>query len=332
MISTANNTLIYRFFLNLFFIFFISASVFAQKPKSELLQEKTSVTENITYKNDGKGNPISLDIYRPKNSSQKRLPVVIYLHGGAWVEGDKMINADNYIENTILKLVEKDFIVISANYRLVSENVHFPGPVEDTKDVVRWIRKNSEKYSFDSDNIGFWGVSAGAHLSLLSAYTPDNEFVGDPELSKYSGKVNYVVDNFGPTDMNRLLHTRAPKPLLFIVGLISKKIIDIRTKLAKGITGYDIKTDRKKVIEVCKIISPINYSEQTVPTLILHGNKDKIAPIRHSKRLVKMLDKTATPHSLIVVEKGNHGFRDTDATYQNELNDAMVNFIISQKK
>lgn len=333
MKSAANFTDINRFFINLFFIFFFSASLFSQKQKSKLLQEKTSVSENISYKKDGLGNPILLDIYRPKNTPAiEKLPVVLYLHGGAWVEGDKMINADNYIENTIVKLVEKNHIVISLNYRLVNENIHFPGPVEDTKDAVRWVRKNAERYGFDSDNIGFWGVSAGAQLSLLSAYTPDSEFVGDPELSKYSGKVNYVVDNFGPTDMNRLLHTRAPKPLLFIVGLISKKIIDIRTKLAKGITGYDIRTDRKKVIEFCRTISPINYSGNTVPTLILHGNKDKIAPIRHSKRLVKMLRKTSVKHSLIVVEKGNHGFKDTDPTYQNELNDAMVDFIISQKK
>ncbi|MDF2553177.1 MAG: alpha/beta hydrolase [Chryseobacterium sp.] len=329
---SANNTHICRFFINLFFILFISTFIFAQKPKSELLQEKTEVTEDVSYKKDGKGNSILLDIYRPKNSSQKKLPVVVYLHGGAWVEGDKLINADNYIEKTILKLVEKDFVVISANYRLVREDIHFPGPVEDTKDVVRWIRKSAEQYGFDPDNIGFWGVSAGAHLSLLSAYTEDNEFIGDPELSKYSGKVNYVVDNFGPTDMNRLLHTRAPKPLLFIVGLISKKIIDIRTKLAKGITGYDIRTNRKKVIEVCKTISPLNYTEHTVPTLILHGNKDKIAPIRHSKRLRKMLKKNQTENSLIVVKKGDHGFKTTDVTYQNELNDAMVSFIIAHKK
>lgn len=332
MNSASNNTNIYRFFLSLFFIFFISASIFAQKAKSELLQKKTSVTEDISYKKDGKGNLILLDIYRPKNSTEEKLPVVIYLHGGAWVEGDKLINADNYVEKTILKLVEKSHIVISLNYRLVSEDVHFPGPVADTKDAVRWVRKNADKYSFDSENIGFWGVSAGAHLSLLSAYTADTEFLGDPELSKYSGKVNYVVDNFGPTDMNRLLHTKAPKPLLFIVGLISKKIIDMRTKLAMGITGYDIKTERKKVIEFCKKISPLNYTQNTVPTLILHGNKDKVAPIRHSKRLIKMLDKTATPHSLIVVEKGNHGFRNTDEAYQNELNNKMVDFIVSQKK
>ncbi|AYN01585.1 alpha/beta hydrolase [Chryseobacterium sp. 3008163] len=271
-------------------------------------------------------------MYRPKNSGQEKLPVVIFLHGGAWALGDKVIAPDNYIEQTILKLTEKNYAVLSVNYRLVSDYVHFPGPIEDSKDAVKWVRKNADQYGFDVENIGYWGVSAGAHLSLLSAYTPDNEFVGDQELSKYSGKVNYVVDNFGPTDMNRLLHTRAPKPLLFIVGLISKKIIDIRTKIAKGMTGYDVNTERKKVIKACKTISPLYYTENTVPTLILHGNKDKIAPIRHSKRLNKMLDKTKTTHELIIVKKGNHGFKDTDKAYQDELNNAMVNFIVSQIK
>lgn len=329
---STNNTNISRFFLNLFFILFFSASLFSQTTKSLLLQEKTFVSENITYKKDGKGKDLLLDIYKPKNATEEKIPVVIFLHGGAWALGDKVIAPDNYIEQTILKLTEKNFAVLSVNYRLVSDDVHFPGPIEDSKDAVRWVRKNAEQYGFDSENIGFWGVSAGAHLSLLSAYTPDNEFVGDPELANYSGKVNYVVDNFGPTDINRLLHTRAPKPLLFIVGLISKKIIDIRTNIAKGMTGYDIKKERKKVIEFCKTISPLNYTQNTVPTLILHGDKDKIAPIRHSKRLMKMLDKTTTSHSLIVVEKGIHGFKDTDATYQNQLNDAMVDFIVSQKK
>jgi acetyl esterase/lipase len=332
MTLETNNTNISRFFLNLFFIFFFSASLFAQTSKSILLQDKTAVSENITYKKDGKGKDLQLDMYKPKNSTQEKLPVVIFLHGGAWALGDKVIAPDNYIEQTILKLTEKNYAVLSVNYRLVSDDVHFPGPIEDSKDAVRWVRKNADQYGFDAENIGYWGVSAGAHLSLLSAYTPDNEFVGDQELSKYSGKVNYVVDNFGPTDMNRLLHTRAPKPLLFIVGLISKKIIDIRTKIAKGMTGYDIKTERKKVIEAYKTISPLYYTQNAIPTLILHGNKDKIAPIRHSKRLNRKLEKTKTPHQFIIVKKGNHGFKDTDKAYQDELNNAMVDFIVSQTK
>ncbi|MFL9834320.1 alpha/beta hydrolase fold domain-containing protein [Chryseobacterium terrae] len=324
----------YRFLKSLFFLFLLTISTigFSQNQKSKLLFEQANVSENIVYKTDETGNNVQLDIYRPKNAGTEKLPVVMYLHGGAWVEGDKLITADNYIENTILKLLEKKYVVISINYRLVNENRHFPAPIHDTKDAVRWVRKNAEEYHLDQNNIGMWGVSAGAHLSLLSAYTQDEDFVGDPQLAKYSGKVNYVVDNFGPTDMNRLLHTRAPKPLLFIVGLISKKIIDLRTKLAKGITGYDIKTERKKVIEACKKISPLTYAQNTVPTLILHGNKDKVAPLRHSKRLKKLLKKADTQNSLIVVEKGNHGFKNIDETYQNELNDVMVDFIVSQKK
>ncbi|MDQ8143158.1 alpha/beta hydrolase [Chryseobacterium sp. CFS15] len=310
----------------------ISTFGFSQKQKSQILFQAASVSENIAYKTDESGKKIQLDIYRPKNTDDKKIPVVVYVHGGAWVEGDKIITADNYVENTILKLLEKNYAVISINYRLVSENLHFPAPIQDTKDAIRWIRKNADQYHLDENNIGMWGVSAGAHLSLLSAYTQDNEFLGDPELSEYSAKVNYVVDNFGPTDMNTLLHTRAPKPMLFIVGLISQKIIDIRTNLAHGLTGYDIKTDRQKVIEVCKTISSLNYTQNTVPTLILHGNKDKVAPLRHSKRLNRMLKKAGTEHSLIVVKKGNHGFKNTDKAYQDELNDEMIKFILSHEK
>lgn len=310
----------------------VSVLGFSQKQKSTLLFEQANVAENIAYKTDENGKGVLLDIYRPKNARSEKLPVVMYLHGGAWVEGDKVIAADNYVESTILKLLEKNYSVISINYRLVSEERHFPAPIQDTKDAVRWIRKNAEQYNLDKNNIGMWGVSAGAHLSLLSAYSEDNEFTGDPQLSKYSAKVNYVVDNFGPTDMNRLLHTKAPKPLLFIVGLISKKIIELRKKLAMGITGYNIKTEREKVIEICKKISPLYYTQNTVPTLILHGSKDKIAPLRHSKRLKKMLKKKHTAHKLIIVKKGNHGFKNTEESYQNELNEAMVNFIVAQKK
>lgn len=328
--NTKNN----RFLKSLFFLFLLTISTFgfSQKQKSTLLFEHANVSENIAYKTDETGKDIQLDIYRPKNTDNKKLPVVMYVHGGAWVEGDKVITANNYVESTILKLLEKNYVVISINYRLVTENIHFPAPIQDTKDAVRWVRKNADKYNLDENNIGMWGVSAGAHLSLLSAYTEDKDFLGDKELSKYSAKVNYVVDNFGPTDMNRLLHTSAPKPLLLTVGLISKKIIDIRSKLIKGITRLDGKENKKEVVEFCKTISPLHYTQNTVPTLILHGNKDKIAPLRHSKRLNKMLEKEGTAHQFIVVKKGNHGFYTIDKVYQDELNDAMVNFILSQEK
>lgn len=96
------------------------------------------------------------------------------------------------------------------------------------------------------------------------------------------------------------------------MGLVSKRIIDIRTKLIKGITGIKDINDRKEIVVFCKNISPINYQEKTVPTMILHGNKDKITSIRHSKRLKKMLKKQNQTHELVIIENGDHGFKTTE--------------------
>lgn len=339
MKSTPNNT-IYRFFKSLFFVLILTLShsghsqnlVQPDIPKSTVLLEKTAVSEDIVYKINKAGDPVLLDIFIPKTNKNLKLPVVIYVHGGGWVEGDKMIRSDTYIEDMILKLTEKQYAVISINYTLVNENLHFPLPIEDTKDAVRWVRKNSDKYNFDPGNIGFFGTSAGAHLSMLSAYTPDTEFVGDPELSKYSGKVNYVINNFGPSDMNTLLHTRAGKIPVFFIGLFSKKIVDLREKLVYGITGYDIKTDKRKVVEYLKTISPVHYVQGGIPTLTIQGNKDQVVPLKQAKKLYRKLKKENIQNHLTVVENGLHGFRTTNKEELDKIVDKMVNFIEMQRK
>lgn len=335
------NTITYRFFLNLFFIFLLSSSnlFYSQPPNLEtsapqttILPSETAYSENIIYKTNHEGKPIKLDIYKPKKSTTEKLPVVIYVHGGAWAKGDKTIRSGSYIESFILKLVEKNYAVISIDYTLVSETVHFPLPIQDTKDAVRWVRKNAGKYNFDADNIGFFGASSGAHLSMLSAYTDDHDYVGSAELKPYSAKVNYVVSNFGPTDLNKLLHTRLGKVPVAIVGLFFKSIVEIRQKLVFGISGYDIKTEKRKAVDYLKTVSPINDVETAVPTFILHGNKDKVAPVKHSKKLVRKLKKQNIEAQLVTVEDGAHGFGTTDKAYMDQLNDKMVNFIVSHTK
>lgn len=339
MKSQIKNKIIYRFLTNLFFVFFLSLSglgfsqnqIEAEAPQSFILPEKTIFSENIAYKTNNTGSPVYLDMYLPKKTSAKKFPVLVYVHGGGWVKGDKTVRADSYIENLIAKLIEKQYAVISIDYTLVNANTHFPTPVQDTKDAVRWIRKNAGKYNFDPDNIGFFGTSAGGHLSLLSAYTTDQEFVGDPTLSAYSGKVNYVVNNFGPADLNKLLHTRVGKIPVFFIKLFAKNIVDLREKLVLGISGYDIKKDKKKVVEYFKIISPINYTHNGVPTLILQGNKDKVVPLKQAKKLHRKLRKEKVQNTLTIVKDGLHGFRTTDKVYMDQLVDEMINFIVLQK-
>lgn len=340
MKSLTNNISIYRFFTNLFFV--LSLSLFnvaysqnqlePKTGKSTLLPTLSAVTENVVYKTNEKGNSLLLDIYSPKNVSGEKIPVVIYVHGGAWVKGDKTVRDGNYIETFISKLLDKKYAVISIDYTLLNDSIHFPLPLQDTKDAVRWVRKNAAAYHFDPDNIGFFGASSGAHLSMLAAYTPDNEFPGSPDLSSYSAKVNYVVDHYGPSDLNNLLHTQIGKIPVFFVGLASKKIVGLREALVRGLSGYDIKKEKRKTIDYFKTISPLNYVSDGVPTLIMQGNKDKVVPMQQSKKLHRKLNRENIQNNLIIVEDGIHGFGTTDKVYMDKLTDQMVDFIVSQKK
>jgi len=340
MKSLIKNISIYRFSINLFFVIFLGLSglIYSQNqiepitPKSSLLPKISAVSENIIYKNNAKGIPVSLDIYTPKTGSDAKVPVVIYVHGGAWVKGDKTVRDGSYIETFISKLLDKKYAVISIDYTLLNDSIHFPLPLQDTKDAVRWVRKNAGRYRFDTDNIGFFGTSSGAHLSMLAAYTPDNEFAGSPELSSYSAKVNFVINHYGPSDMNKLLHTRLGKVPVFFFGLAAKKIVDLRTDLVRGLSGYDIKKEKRKVINYFKTISPITYVSGGVPTLIVQGNKDKVVPMKQSRKLHRKLRRENIQNSLIMVENGTHGFGTTDKAYMDRLTDQMVDFIVSQKK
>ncbi|PWN60248.1 alpha/beta hydrolase [Chryseobacterium viscerum] len=340
-----NNISNYRFFANLFFVLFLSLSSsffsqnFSQVPnpapsvKSTLLPEIANLSEDIIYKTNRKGNPVKLDVFTPKNiSASQQLPVLIYVHGGGWVEGDKIIHSDNYVESTIAKLMAKQYAVISINYTLLNDSTHFPLPLEDTKDAIRWVRKNAEKYHFDGNNIGLFGASAGAHLSLLAAYTPDNTFIGNPELSSYSAKVNYVIDHYGPADLNKLFHTKLGTIPVALIGLMSKKIVSLQQNLVKGLSGYDVRKDQDRAINYLETISPVNFVSGGVPTLIVQGNNDKIVPLSQSKKLHRKLNRAKIQNSLIIVDGGVHGFGTTDKVYLDQLTDQMVDFILSQKK
>ncbi|REC60260.1 alpha/beta hydrolase [Chryseobacterium pennae] len=345
MKSSINNISINRFFTNLFFVLFLSFSSsffsqsFSQGPppktprvKSILLPEITALTENIVYKTNKKGNPIALDLYMPKNISAEKIPVLIYVHGGGWIEGDKVIHADDYVETTIKKLTPKQYAIISINYTLLNDNTHFPLPLEDTKDAVRWVRKNAEKYNFDTNNIGLFGASAGAHLSLLAAYTPDNTFIGSQELSSYSAKVNYVIDHYGPADLNKLFHTGLGTIPVSMIKMMSKKIVSLQQGLVKGISGYDLNKDQQRAIDYLKTVSPVNYASEGVPTLIVQGNKDKVVPLSQAKKLHRKLKREKIQTSLLIIENGVHSFSTTDKETLDKMTHQMVDFIISQKK
>ena len=113
----------------------------------------------------------SLDVYRPKAEEGKILPVIVSVHGGGWVYGDK----ERY-QFYCMNLAQRGFAVVNFTYRLAPEN-KFPASLEDTNSVFTWVLDNADKYGFDKEHIFAVGDSAGAHnLGLYSSICTNPEY------------------------------------------------------------------------------------------------------------------------------------------------------------
>ena len=104
-----------------------------------------------------------LDVYRPKAAGTAALPVIISIHGGGWVYGDK----ERY-QYYCMNLAQRGFAVVNFTYRLAPE-FQFPAGLEDTNLVAGWILNHAAAYGLDTGHIFAVGDSAGGHMLALYA-------------------------------------------------------------------------------------------------------------------------------------------------------------------
>ena len=273
-----------------------------------------SYFKDITYKVTAENDSVKLDIYQPANPTGKKMPVVLYIHGGAWAKGDKDFSSYYYTTSLKDTLQANGYALVSINYRLVDKQHDLSDQVSDCRDALKWVIEHADTYHFDVDNIGFWGESAGAHLALMMGYTDKPDASSD-------FRARYIVDNFGPTDLNKVLKTNAGFVTKVLYKLLLPELYDLREKLIRAMTTYDINTQKEQAVAVATYYSPITYMDTAhrIPTLMLHGTKDFIVPIRQSKKLKRELDKRRVENRLVKVRKGDHGFRNISKPELQEL-------------
>lgn len=129
--------------------------------------EDVERSDDISYGPDGRWQ--RLDLYRPRNVTGP-LPVIVSVHGGGWVYGDK----ERY-QFYCMELARRGFAVVNFTYRLAPKH-KFPAPLEDTVLAFRWTMENAGTYGLDKSHVFAVGDSAGGHLLALycAAYSdPD---------------------------------------------------------------------------------------------------------------------------------------------------------------
>src|SRR5262245_50032586 len=140
---------------------------------------------------------LKLDLYLPEPRPAAPVPLVVWVHGGAWQAGSKD-------QTPAVPLVRRGLAVASVGYRL-SQVARFPAQIEDCKAAVRWLRAHAAEHAIDGRHIGAWGSSAGGHLVALLGTSGDvDELEGEAGNLDQSSRVQVVVDWFGPTDFTRM--------------------------------------------------------------------------------------------------------------------------------
>lgn len=242
------------------------------------------VLKDIPYRTVG-DKTLRLDLYRPEQASG-RLPVIVWIHGGAWLAGSK-----SHCLPERMDFVRKGYVVASVDYRL-SDAAKFPAQIEDCKAAIRWLRAHAEEYNLDTNRFAAWGDSAGGHLVGLLGTTGDIRDFDTGEYLDQSSAVQVVCNYYGPSDFAAFVTTpgyedhaepQSPESLL-IGGRVQDKP------------------------EEAKKASPTTYaSKGDAPMLLVHGDKDPVVPMGQSKLLHEALKKADVPTEFITLKDAGHG-------------------------
>lgn len=218
---------------------------------------------DISYGEFGSRN--HLDIWRrPDLDRGEKAPVLLQVHGGAWMVGNKRGQAHPLMSH----LAELGWICVSVNYRL-SPRSTWPDQIVDVKRAIAWTKENIAEYGGDPDWIAITGGSAGGHLSSLAALTP-NEPRFQVGFEDADTRVQAAIPFYGFYDFTRddAVHPMMP-------AMMAKRVF---------------KLGRDEIVEPFRLASPITHiSEDAPPFFVLHGTNDSLIPVEQARSFTARL-------------------------------------------
>jgi acetyl esterase/lipase len=230
--------------------------------------------------------PLSLDVYQPDTPAQEPLPAVIVVHGGSWSGGDK-----SDFPRWDWWLTQHGFVVFDIQYRLAPQP-NWQTATGDVKCAIGWVKRNATQYNVDPQRIALLGRSAGGHLALLAAYTPQEPAL-EPSCDAPDTSVQAVISFYGPADLVWGYNNPA-----------NPDVIDGPGTLRRFLGG-----DPQSAAEVFAVASPVNHvGPNTPPTLLLHGGRDQLVGQRHAELLAERLQAANVAHQTVYIPYGQHGF------------------------
>ncbi|HWB26055.1 MAG TPA: alpha/beta hydrolase [Chitinophagaceae bacterium] len=256
-------------------------------PVAHIFPAGTVTYGNINYAGDTSRHHL-LDIYLPANA-KANAPLVIWVHGGAWMLNDKYADM-SYMANTVKGFLDSGYALASIDYRY-STQAPFPAQIQDCNQAVEFLYNNAAKYKIDKHRFALIGFSAGGHLASLVGMSNNSTI----PAFYYNGikprfTIKAVLDFYGPQDFISMAAAMSgspspgPNPMALLLGA---NIFD-RPDLAKT-------------------ASPLTYLDKSDPPFfIVQGEKDQSVPPSQAVLLNGWLNVYNIPHQLTIVPGAPH--------------------------
>jgi acetyl esterase/lipase len=246
-----------------------------------------------------------LDVWRTKDLPVQPAPVMLFLPGGAWVHGGRILQGYALMSH----LADMGWVCLSIDYR-VAPNHPWPQHITDVKTAIAWARANVDKYGGDRNFVAVAGTSAGGHLAALAGLTPnDPEMQQDlPEGSDTS--VDAVVGIYGRYDWEDRSTVERARFVDFLERVVVKHGLDRHP-------------------EIFRNASPIARTHADAPPfLVIHGSGDTVIPVQQARDFVaKLRADSRAPVGYVELPGAGHGFDMTDGARTGSMATAIGLFL-----
>lgn len=271
--------------------------------KPDEVSEESLLHRELSYAITVGFRRLSMDVWLPRKAAEAAVPMVVWIHGGAFQLGDRRELPPTFPPNSVFRrLNEAGIACATVDYRHSLE-APFPAQLHDIKAAVRYLRHHAAVFGIDADRIGAWGESAGGHLAALLGLTGSrDDLEGGLGVQDQSSAIGAVVDFYGVSSLNDVPRQQGVEsflsgPLLAAVpGGVS---LDPGTMLVGGSPDPGL----------LHAASPLGYvTAGAPPFLLIHGNRDGLVPHSQSELLADALVREGVQNQLITIDGADHCF------------------------
>jgi len=235
-------------------------------------------------------------VFQPiEPDNYEKNPAIVIFHGGGWSIGEA-----SWAFELCEKYAKKGMVAVAAQYRLSDEkNITPIDAMEDARNIILWMRQNSEKLNINKDSIVAYGWSAGAHLAACAAVFPSS----------------------GPEEET----SSSPNALILVSPALSME----KDSWFKKLLG-----ERKDPLNY----SPAEHLRENIPpSIIVVGKDDTVTPISQSILFHENMQKFGNESYLHIYEGVGHlftpssepdnGWPNPDKAVQSKANNQIDSFL-----